>query len=70
MLLTTLKYVCKMGGKGKGWNIALDKSSNTVFLADNEGGLQIVQLIDGGKAKIIGHFGMGVIQDCDGSGGD
>ena len=33
----TLKYVCKMGGKGKGWNIALDKSSNTVFLADNEG---------------------------------
>ena len=66
----TLKYVCKMGGKGKGWNIALDKSSNTVFLADNEGGLQIVQLIDGGKAKIIGHFGMGVIQDCDGSGGD
>ena len=61
-----LQYTCKMGGSGKGWNLAIDKGSNLVFVADNEGGLQIVELVDDGKGKIIGHFGQGVIQSCDG----
>lgn len=61
-----LQYLCKMGGNGKGWNVAMDKGSNLVFVADNQGGLQIVELVDDGKGKIIGHFGQGVIQSCDG----
>ena len=62
----TLQYTCKMGGSGKGWNLATDKGSNLVFVADNQGGLQIVELVDDGKGTIIGHFGQGVIQNCDG----
>eukprot|EP00943_MAST-04B_sp_MAST-4B-sp1_P009523 g9523.t1 len=63
----SLIYVCKMAPPGKGWNVAVDKATSTVFLADNKGGLQIVQLVNGGKGEIIGHYGMGTMQSCEGN---
>ena len=70
-----LVSTCRIGNQDtdsyKGWNLAMDYTSNQLFLADYEGGLAVLQISVKGSSKqkslvtnVIGHFGAGVMKQC------
>ena len=59
----TLVRTCKIA-TGKGWNIDIDPTDKTVFLADYDGGLHIIKLSSFLVPTVVGHFGAGGFATC------
>jgi hypothetical protein len=59
----TLVRTCKIA-TGKGWNIDIDPTDKTVFLADYDGGLHIIKLSSFLVPTVVGHFGTGAFATC------
>ena len=61
------KWACAFGGAGIGWNLDVDDAARLAYVADFDGGLQVVSY--GSDApRVVAHFGNGTMATCDDGG--
>ena len=56
-------WICSLDA-GLGWNVAVDVVSHTAYVADNAGGLFMVDYFNPNVPRVVGHYGNGTAERC------